>query len=132
MSVLTCAWYPTQVICAEPFSEVQHTGENIAIHVKQQLVAIGIGAYHPKDNIDTVGEEVHGVCTDQGSNMVLGFNDFEGGSCACHRLSNSLKTAFAVHSIAGVVKKVNSSSCIFAIFLNRKPFTNCIICALIG
>jgi hypothetical protein len=119
-------------VCAEPFSEVQHSGDNIASHVKQQLADIGIGAYRPKDNIDTVGEEVHGVCTDQGSNMVLGFNDFEGGSCACHRLSNSLKTAFAVHSIAGVVKKVSSSSCIFAIFLNMKPFTNCIICALIG
>ena len=95
------------MVCAEPFSDVQHTGENISTHVKQQLAAIGVGAYEPKDNIDTVADELHGVCTDQGSNMVVGFKDFEGGSCACHRLSNALKTTFAVHTIAGVIKKVS-------------------------
>ncbi len=95
------------MVCAEPFSDVKHIGENIAIHVKEQLAALGIGAYLPKDNIDTVGEELHGVCTDQGGNMVAGFRDFEGGNCACHRLSNSLKTTFSVLAVAGVIKKVS-------------------------
>ena len=97
----------TQVICAEPFSEVQHTGENIARSVKQQLAAFGIGAYDPSAKVDTVGEEIHGVCTDQGSNMVAGFRDFEGGACACHRLSNALKVAFALDAVQGVIKKAS-------------------------
>ncbi len=61
----------------------------------------------PKDNIDTIGEELHGVCTDQGGNMVAGFRDFERGNCACHRLTNSLKTTFSILAVAGVIKKVS-------------------------
>ena len=99
--------YLTQVVCAEPFSEVKHSGDNIALHVKQQLAGIGVGCFVPNDNIDTVGEEVHGVCTDQGGNMVAGFKDFEGGACACHRLSNALKNAFSVHTVSGVIRKVS-------------------------
>ena len=99
--------YSTQVVCAEPFSEVKHNGDNIALHVKQQLAGIGVGCFVPNDNIDTVGEEVHGVCTDQGGNMVAGFKDFEGGACACHRLSNALKNAFSVHTVSGVIRKVS-------------------------
>ena len=72
---------------------------------------MGIGAYEPNDKIDTVGEEVHGVCTDQGSNMVVGFKDFEGGACACHRLSNALKAAFAKESVQGLIKKVSHRAC---------------------
>ena len=127
--LLTYALYPTQVVCAEPFSEVQHSGDNIARHVKEQLADIGVGAYNPKHDIDTVGEEVHGVCTDQGGNMVLGFKDFEGGSCACHRLSNSLKTAFQVHSIAGVIKKVSNKTVLFLQFLYNHLLI-AIVCAL--
>lgn len=95
--------------------------------MKQQLSAIGVGAYKPKDNIDTVGEEVHGVCTDQGSNMVVGFRDFEGGSCACHRLSNALKTTFLVNGVQGVIKKVSLSN-----DLPLTCFYSYLICARAG
>ena len=95
-----------KLVTAEPYSTVEHVGEKIAETAKANLAAVGVGAYIPKERIDTVAEEVHGSCIDQGSNMLAGFKDFEGGPCACHRLSNCLKKAFESPGVASLVMKV--------------------------
>ena len=95
-----------QLVTAEPFSSVDHVGEQIAATAKANLAALGVGVYNPKERIDTVGGETHGSCIDQGSNIMSGFRDFEGGPCACHRLSNCLKKAFESPGIAPLVMKV--------------------------
>ena len=99
-------WYVVQLVTAEPYSAVEHVGEKIAETAKSNLAAVGVGVYTPKERIDTVAEEVHGSCIDQGANMLNGFKDFEGGPCACHRLSNCLKKAFESEGVAPLVKKV--------------------------
>ena len=96
-------------VAAEPYSEVMHNGENIAHTTKGHLSGVGVGKYEPDNDIDTVGQEVHGSTTDQGSNMVKAFEKFEGAACVNHRLNNSLKCALEVPKIAAVVKKVRTS-----------------------
>lgn len=85
---------------------MDHVGEQIAATTKANLAALGVGIYNLKEKMDTVADEVHGCCIDQGSNMLAGFKDFEGGPCACHRLSNCLKKAFDSAGVAPTVKKV--------------------------
>ena len=52
-----------------------HTAENIMMLSKKALVRFGIGEYHPNpadtgEMVDTVGQEILGVTTDEGSNML--------------------------------------------------------------
>ena len=98
--------FVVQLVTAEPFGMVDHVGDQIATTAKANLAALGVGLYNPKERMDTVADEVHGSCIDQGSNIISGFKDFEGGPCACHRLSNCLKKAFDSAGVSPLVKKV--------------------------
>lgn len=65
-----------------------------------------MGEYDPDQGVDTVGQEAFGVVIDEGSNMVKAFQDFEGGPCVDHRLSNALKDALEKSNVCEIVKKV--------------------------
>jgi hypothetical protein len=54
---------------------VLHTAENIMMLPKKALVRFGIGEYHPNpadtgEMVDTVSQEILGVTTDEGNNML--------------------------------------------------------------
>ena len=87
-------------------AQVDHTAEAISSACKEALAQFGVGEYNPEQGIDTVGREAFGVVIDEGSNMVKAFQDFEGGPCVDHRLSNALKDALNDSDVAHIVKKV--------------------------
>lgn len=90
--------------------QVEHNGKQIAAAAKVALAGMGIGKYSEATDtqvaVDTVGDEAFGICIDEGSNMVKAFEDFEGGSCVDHRLSNGLKDALKPPVVADIVRKV--------------------------
>jgi porphobilinogen deaminase len=54
---------------------VLHTAENITMLSKKVLERFGIGEYHPNnvdtgEMVDTVGQEILGITTDEGNNML--------------------------------------------------------------
>jgi hypothetical protein len=85
-----------KLILAKPFSDVAHVWQEIEKATKQCLAGYGIGQYDPASKLDSVGDEVHGSTTDEGSNIKKAFKDFEGAPCTCHQLQNALK-----HSMKG-------------------------------
>ena len=90
---------------AVPYSEVEHTGENIEKSVKKVLADLGVGQYIPDDNIDTVGEEIHASTADEGSNVVKALKSFEGAGCADHKLQNAMEHASRGDVITTLTKK---------------------------
>ena len=86
--------------------QVNHTHDVIASSVKTALARFGIGEYNPDNSKDTVGDEVVCITTDEGSNMVKAFQDFEGAPCVCHRLQNALGDALKDDQAATLVRKV--------------------------
>jgi len=87
--------------------QVDHTADAISSACKEGLARFGVGEYDPEQGIDTVGKEAFGVVIDEGSNMVKAFQDFEGGPCVDHRLSNALKDALEDFDVAHIIKKVS-------------------------
>jgi hypothetical protein len=67
------------------------------------LARFGVGEYDHDQGMDTVGQEAFGAVIDTGSNMVKAFQDFEGGPCVDHRLSNALKDALEKSKICEIV-----------------------------
>mmetsp|Transcript_18303 Transcript_18303/g.32567 ORF Transcript_18303/g.32567 Transcript_18303/m.32567 type:complete len:83 (+) Transcript_18303:898-1146(+) len=75
---------------------------------KKALVRFGIGEYHPNhanngEMVDTMGQEILGVTTDEGNNMLKAFIKFEGAPYVCHRLQNALKDDVAFTSTKKVL-----------------------------
>jgi hypothetical protein len=90
------------LLCAEKFSEVAHTGENIRKMTCQQLHdKWGIGT-----SPETALDRIHGCTPDEGANMLKGWEGMEGGGCVCHRQQTCLKHALAVPEVSLLVKKV--------------------------
>ena len=84
------------------FAEVAHTGEEIrAITLKELHEKCGIGL-NPAD----VANRVHGCTPDEGSNMLLGWNIFEGAGCVCHRMCRCLFYCLEHTDVAPIEKKV--------------------------
>ena len=77
------------LLAASPFSGLSHTGDAIITEVKKKLASFGIGIFVMEgDTIikDTVAQAVHAAPTDNAANMIKGFGDFEGATCASHSL----------------------------------------------
>jgi hypothetical protein len=70
------------------------------------LARFGVGEYDLDQGVDTIGQEAFGVVIDEGSNVVKASQDFEGGPCVDHRLSNALKDALEKSNVYKLVKKV--------------------------
>jgi hypothetical protein len=69
--------------------------------VKELHEKCGIGM-SPGD----VANRVHGCTPDEGSNMLLGWNIFEGAGCVCHRMCRCLVYCLEDFEVAPIVKKV--------------------------
>ena len=83
-----------RLVQAIPFGSQQHTGVNIERASKKALAEMHIGAFKEGEVAaqgqlapvleDTVSESIHTKVSDKGSNMVKGWDGFEGGVCAMH------------------------------------------------
>jgi hypothetical protein len=85
---------------------LDHTAEAITSACKETLARFGVGEYDPDQGVDPVGQKAFGVVIDERSKMVTAFQDFEGGPCVDHRLSNALKDALEKSNVCGIVKNV--------------------------
>ncbi len=82
--------------------EVVHSGEEIgAITVKGLHEKCGVGMNH-----GDVASRVHGCAPDEGSNMLLGGNIFEGVGCVCHRICRCLVYCLEDFEVAPIVEKM--------------------------
>mgnify|MGYP006282910971 FL=1 len=90
-----------KVLVCHPFSDSDHTGDEIQRVTLQGLVDMGVS-----DQTSTVWEHVHGCTPDEGSNMLKAWRIFEGAACVCHRANNCLKDALKDGPVVDVVKAV--------------------------
>jgi hypothetical protein len=58
--------------------------------------------------VDAIGQEAFGVVIDEGSNVVKAFQDFGGGACVDHRLSNTLSNVVEKSHDGEIAKKVRA------------------------
>ena len=80
-----------------------HTGDNI----KKKTLEIMHNQWGIGESPEDVPNRVHGSTPDEGSNMLKGWNCFEGSSCVCHRVQNALKCALnCTPGVVALVKKV--------------------------
>ncbi|KAK3247827.1 hypothetical protein CYMTET_42685 [Cymbomonas tetramitiformis] len=97
-----------------PFSEVRHTADEIEKATKEALADFGIGEYTigvnadaaPTITSDTVTAFVHGSVSDNASNIVAGWNDFDGHECAGHTLALCVKKYLESPKVNTVFKKL--------------------------
>ena len=92
-----------KLLICHPFSEFDHTGENIKDITLQGLVAVGVA-----DDKNDIWNHVHGCTPDEGSNMLSAWKIFEGAGCVCHRANNCLVRALQDDCISLMVLKVKS------------------------
>eukprot|EP00854_Cymbomonas_tetramitiformis_P026457 gene26457-biopygen27397 len=89
---------------ALPFSSVRHTALELEKATKEACADFGIGEYNAlvEDHVDTVPDAIHATVSNNASNIVSGWESFDGHECCDHTL------ALIVHSFLGQtnVKKV--------------------------
>ena len=92
-----------KLLICEPFSNLDHTGDNIKDVTLQGLVDMGVS----QDKND-VWNHVHGCTPDEGANMLKAWKIFEGAGCVCHRANNCLMKALQDESMSLLVGKVKA------------------------
>ena len=92
-----------KLLICHPFSDCNHTADNIKRMTLQGLVDMGVSA-----KVDTVSDHVHGCTPDEASNMLRAWDIFEGAGCVCHRANNCLKTALKDDHVGHVLKGVKA------------------------
>ncbi|KAK3245608.1 hypothetical protein CYMTET_44832 [Cymbomonas tetramitiformis] len=70
-----------RLVSAIPFSAVRHTGYELEIATKVACAKIGIGEFDENEKVDTVVGSVHCTVSDNASNIVNGWNCFDGFEC---------------------------------------------------
>ncbi|KAK3245227.1 hypothetical protein CYMTET_45194 [Cymbomonas tetramitiformis] len=92
------------LLTAIPFSKVRHTGSELESATKIACVDMGLGEYSDDvdDSVDTVSDHIHATCSDNASNIISGWQCFDGHECGDHT------TALIVHALLDEpqVKKV--------------------------
>ncbi len=100
--------YCERLVSAIPFSDVRHTGVEIELATKRACSEIHIGHFRedvsPGDGEDTVSESVHCTVSDNASNIVSGWETFEGHECHDHTLALIVHTYLAQPEVAEVFK----------------------------
>ena len=92
-----------RLLVCYPFSDCQHTSDEIQHITLQGLVDMGIS-----ESVGDVWEHIHGCTPDEGSNILKAWRIFEGSGCVCHRANNCLKDAIKEGDVCDVVKKVKA------------------------
>ncbi|KAK3269948.1 hypothetical protein CYMTET_21631 [Cymbomonas tetramitiformis] len=101
--------YFERVLAAIPFSAVRHTGEELERATKEACSAIGIGKYGTLNADmfeDTVVDFVHCTVSDNATNIVKGWESFDGHECNCHTLALCVHTYLAADGVKEVFKKL--------------------------
>ncbi|KAK3281790.1 hypothetical protein CYMTET_10436 [Cymbomonas tetramitiformis] len=98
-----------KLLGAIPFSDVRHTGYEIGEATKVCCADMGVGVYtdSTKDCVeDTVKDSVHCTVSDSASNIVNGWNTFDGHECNDHLLALCVHAYLDTPGVKEVFRKL--------------------------
>ncbi|KAK3241936.1 hypothetical protein CYMTET_48343 [Cymbomonas tetramitiformis] len=98
-----------KLLGAIPFSDVRHTGYEIGEATKVCCADMGDGVYtdSTKDCVeDTVKDSVHCTVSDSASNIVNGWNTFDGHECNDHLLALCVHAYLDTPGVKEVFRKL--------------------------
>lgn len=99
---IDCDWVlHTRLGICKGLGAMAHTGENIKKLTYEGLHMVGVG-----EDLDDVPNGIHMSTPDEGSNMLLAWEGFEGAGCVCHREQNCLGKALSSEGILPTLKKI--------------------------
>ncbi|KAK3252202.1 hypothetical protein CYMTET_38486 [Cymbomonas tetramitiformis] len=101
-----------RLLGAIPFSDVRHTGSEILTATKKACAVLGLGVYD--DNSDTVKDFVHCTASDSASNIVSGWEEFDGHECNCHILALCVLVYLKSYGVKEVFKKLRGMTTHFS------------------
>ncbi|KAK3236766.1 hypothetical protein CYMTET_53112 [Cymbomonas tetramitiformis] len=93
-----------KLLAAIPFSDVRHTGPEILAATKKACAEMGVGVFSNPE--DTVSDCVHCTASDTASNIVCGWEPFDGHECNCHILALCVLEFLKTHGVKEVFKKL--------------------------
>eukprot|EP00854_Cymbomonas_tetramitiformis_P034484 gene34484-biopygen31518 len=110
-----------RLVAAIPFSSVRHTGPELEAATKRACSSMGIGEYSEAvvsevdDDadpilVDTVAEFVHCTVSDNASNIVNGWNCFDGHECVDHTIALVVKEFLSQPRVKKVFTKLRGMS----------------------
>ncbi|KAK3288020.1 hypothetical protein CYMTET_4476 [Cymbomonas tetramitiformis] len=81
--------FQSRLLAAIPVLSVRHTGVELENATKVACADFGLGQYCGQgvDGVDTVPEFIHATCSDNASNIVCGWESFDGHECSAHTLA---------------------------------------------
>ncbi|KAK3238225.1 hypothetical protein CYMTET_51750 [Cymbomonas tetramitiformis] len=106
--------YVEKLLAAIPFGEVRHTAREMELATKRASADIGIGVFVESEDgdivEDTVVESIHASASDSASNIVKGWQVFDGHECSCHTLALSVGTYMESEGVKSVFVKLRGIS----------------------
>ncbi|KAK3283481.1 hypothetical protein CYMTET_8820 [Cymbomonas tetramitiformis] len=81
--------YHERLLAALPFSSVRHTAIELEKATKVACADVGLGECNDSEDfmLDTVRDFVHATCSDNASNIVSGWETFDGHECCDHTIA---------------------------------------------
>ena len=99
-----------RLVSAIPFSSVRHTSDEIQLATKKACSIMHIGHFRedvaPGDGVDTIHESVQNSVSDNASNIISGWECFDGWECNDHTLALIVHAYLKQSEVATVFKKL--------------------------
>ncbi|KAK3267764.1 hypothetical protein CYMTET_23702 [Cymbomonas tetramitiformis] len=99
-----------RLVSAIPFSSVRHTSDEIQLATKKACSNMHIGHFRedvaPGDGVDTIHESVQNSVSDNASNIISGWECFDGWECNDHTLALIVHAYLKQSEVATVFKKL--------------------------
>ncbi|KAK3279058.1 hypothetical protein CYMTET_13039 [Cymbomonas tetramitiformis] len=101
-----------KLLAAIPFSDVRHTGPEILAATKKACAETGVGTF--TDLEDTVTDCIHCTASDSASNIVSGWEKFDGHECNCHILALCVLEYLKTFGVKEVFRKLRGMTAHFS------------------
>ncbi|KAK3272023.1 hypothetical protein CYMTET_19654, partial [Cymbomonas tetramitiformis] len=107
--------FQSRLLAAIPVLSVRHTGVELENATKVACADFGLGQYCGQgvDGVDTVPEFIHATCSDNASNIVCGWESFDGHECSAHTLALVVLTFLEQPLVRKVFNKLRGMTCHF-------------------